>query len=72
MLHFVILLRCPEVRLEVCPGFSVALPVVPFVSVVIKQARVVHYRVYGVDDIFVGDRLSSIVHELLYFLDTLH
>ena len=41
-------------------------------AVVIEQARVVHKRVYCVDGVFVGDRPSSIICKLLYFLDPLH
>ena len=75
-LHFlfslVLPLRCLEVRLEVCPGFFVMYLVVPFVSVVIEQARAIHQRVYCVDDVFVSDFPPSVVCELLYFLDPLH
>ena len=72
MFSFVLPLGCLEVRLEVRPGFFVALLVVPSIAVVVKQARVVHQRVYCVDDVFFNERPSSIVRELLYLLDTLH
>ena len=59
-------------RLEFRPGFFVAFLVVPFITVIVEQARVVHQRVYCVDNVFVGNRLSSVVSKLLYLLDTLH
>ena len=58
--------------LSVCPGFFVALLFVLFITVIVEQPCVVHQRVYCVDDVFIGDHLSSVISELLYLLDTLH
>ena len=59
-------------RLEVCPDFFVVLLVIPLFTVVVEQARVVHQHVYCVEYVFVVDCPSSVVQELLYFMDTLH
>ena len=67
-----LLLCCLEVRLEACPGFLVPLLIVPLVAVIVEQARVIHERVNRVDNIFVGNRLPSIVQKFLDFLDPLH
>ena len=72
LLSLVLLLRCLEVRLEVRPGFLVTLIVVPLVTVIVEQARVVHKRVNCVDNIFLKDRPPSVVRKLLDLLDPLH
>ena len=72
LLSLVLFLRCLKVRLEVCPGFLVTLIVVPLVTFIVEQARVVHKRVNRVDNIFVGDRQPSVVRKLLGLLDPLH
>ena len=59
-------------RLEVRPGFLVLLLVVLIVTVIVEQARVIHECVNRVDNIFIGNRLPSVVRELLDFLDLLH
>ena len=59
-------------RLEICPGFLVPFLLVPLVAVIVEQARVIHYCVYRVNDIFVGDRLPSIIREFLDLLNPLH
>ena len=59
-------------RLEVRPDFLVMLLVVLLVTVIVEQARVIHECVNRVNNIFIGNRLTSVARKLLDFLDLLH